>query len=105
MIRRSVENRTKLSVNKSYLGEPLETKLQRVVETKEPVEATSPRMYTERSQGVLPETDIRTDRWEIAQAAMDKVSKSQIAKRTATFEKKEPSESTHATTEKGATIN
>lgn len=102
MIRTSLENRTKFKVNQSYKGEPLEEKLQRIVETKEPVEATSPRMYTERAQGVLPETDIRTDRWEIAQEAMNRVSKSQIAKRTAAFEKNEPSEPIQATSENGA---
>lgn len=39
--------------------------------------------YTERSEGVRPEYDIRTDRFEIAQEAMDKASKSIRAKREA----------------------
>lgn len=31
--------------------------------------------YTQRKDGVLKETDIRTDRWEIGQDAMDHVNK------------------------------
>lgn len=100
----SIKNKTELKVNKSYEGEPLEHTLARITTTKEPIEATSPQMYTERSQGVLPETDIRTDRWEIAREAMDKVHKTQIAKRTESFKKEEkPSESTQATVNSDAT--
>lgn len=105
MTRKTIEQRTTITVNKSYEGESIEKKMARVTETKEPIEATSPQMYTERSQGVLPETDIRTDRWEIAREAMDKVNKATIAKRTATFETKEPSETIQATTENSPTTN
>ena len=37
-------------------------------------------IYTEKEQGVLPEYDIRTDKWEIAQNAMDVVHATNIAK-------------------------
>ena len=39
--------------------------------------------YSERKDGVLPETDIRTDRFDVALDAMDKASKSVRAKREA----------------------
>lgn len=40
-------------------------------------------MYTERSEGVRPDMNIRTDRWEIAVEGMDKVAASRQAKREA----------------------
>lgn len=63
------------------VGESIEEKLRRVTQTNEPIENVAPLIYTERKEGVLPECDIRTDRFNIAQEAMDKVSKSYAAKR------------------------
>lgn len=62
-------------------AESIERYCERITTTNEPVEATVPMIYTERSKGVLPETDIRTDRWEVAQQAMDKVAGAKRAKR------------------------
>lgn len=59
-----------IKCNELYEGESIEEKVRRVVMSKEPIEAISPMIYTERKDGVLPEYDIRTDRWEIAQSAM-----------------------------------
>jgi hypothetical protein len=72
---------TKMNVNKSYEGETLEAKLRRVLNNKEPIKDGAPIIYTERKDGVKPEYDIRTDRWDIAIEAMDKVTKSHKAKR------------------------
>lgn len=96
---RTIGERTTINVNVSYEGETIEKKLQRITQTKEPIEATSPIIFTERDEGVLAETDIRTDRWEIAREAMDAVNKSQIAKRTPMQkqEKEGVSEPTQAT--------
>ena len=63
-------NSIEIKCNKLYEGESIEEKVRRVVMSKEPIEAISPMIYTERKDGVLPEYDIRTDRWEIAQSAM-----------------------------------
>lgn len=60
----------KIKCNELYEGESIEEKVRRVVMSKEPIEAISPMIYTERKDGVKPEYDIRTDRWEIAQSAM-----------------------------------
>jgi predicted GTPase len=54
-------------------GEWIEEKVRRVVENGEPIEDGAPIVYTERKDGVRPEYNIRTDRWEIAQEAMEAV--------------------------------
>lgn len=38
-------------------------------------EQVFPELYQERNEGIDPLCDIRTDKWDIAQAAMDKVSR------------------------------
>ena len=45
------------------------------------LEKGAPIIYTERKDGVLPAYDIRTDRWEIAQKAMEVNQKAISAKR------------------------
>ena len=59
--------------NNSYEAEPLEVKLRRATEGKEPIESVAPMVYTEKSKGVIPEYDIRTDRFELAQEMMEKL--------------------------------
>lgn len=61
-------------------GERIETKVARIVENNEPITDGAPITYTKREDGVLPAYDIRTDRWEIAQQAMDAVNQANIAK-------------------------
>lgn len=65
--------------NDSYEAEPLEVKLRKATEEKTPIESIAPMIYTEKSKGVIPEYDIRTDRFEIAQAAMEKLNKVKFA--------------------------
>lgn len=72
---------SRLRVNKSVVGETLEQKIERIVNNKEPIKDGAPILYTERKQGVLASTNIRTDRFEIAVEAMDKVNKSYKARR------------------------
>lgn len=57
-------------------GEYIEKKVQRIVESGEPIEDSAPIIYTERKDGVLPAYDIRTDRFAIAQDAMEQVNNS-----------------------------
>ena len=54
--------------------------MRRVVENKEPITDGAPIVFTEKKDGVLPQFNIRTDKWEIALDAMDKVQASRIAK-------------------------
>ena len=52
-------------------GEWIEEKVRRVVENGEQIEDGDQIVYTERKDGVRPEYNIRTDRWEIAKDAME----------------------------------
>lgn len=54
-------------------GEYIEEKVRRITENGEPIEDGAPIIYTERKDGVNPAYNIRTDRWEIAQNAMEQV--------------------------------
>ena len=81
MIKYKIRQRTTLKVNNSVEGETIEQKIRRIVENNEPISDTSPLIYTERKDGVLPAYDIRTDRFDIAIEAMDKVTRTTIAKR------------------------
>lgn len=75
-----MENTT-IEVNDSVVGETIEMKMERVVNNNEPITDGAPIVYTERKDGVKPEYDIRTDRFEIAVEAMDKVEKTYKAQR------------------------
>lgn len=57
----------------AWQGESLEDKVRRTMTANAPIEAISPMVYTERKDGVRPETNIRTDKWDIAQQAMDTI--------------------------------
>lgn len=61
-------------------GESIEQKVRRVVENKEPISDGAPIIFTEKKDGILPQFNIRTDKWDIALDAMDKVQASRIAK-------------------------
>ncbi len=62
-------------------GEPIEWKVERLTSNKEPIKDGAPEIFTERKDGVVSGYNIRTDRWEVATDAMDKVQKSVVAKR------------------------
>jgi hypothetical protein len=64
-------------------GEPIEWKIERAMSNNEPITDGAPEIFTERKDGVNAAYNIRTDRWEIATDAMDKVSGSIQAKRDA----------------------
>lgn len=70
-----------LLINNSEEGEAIENKIERIVTQNEPINDGAPLIYTERSEGLKPEYDIRTDRFEIAVEAMDKVAAAKIARR------------------------
>lgn len=71
--------------NLTYQAEPREVKLRKIIsgEANNMEDGVFPTIYTEKKDGVQPEFDIRTDRFEIAIEAMDKINQSaanQIAK-------------------------
>lgn len=61
-------------------GESIEQKVCRITENNEPITDGAPIIYTNRDDGVLPAYNIRTDRWDVAQAAMDAVNQANLAK-------------------------
>ena len=61
-------------------GESIENKVRRITENNEPITDGAPIIYTNRDEGVLPAYNIRTDRWEIAQQAMEAVNQANLAK-------------------------
>lgn len=70
-----------IKTNYEYqLGESIEAKVKRITENNEPITDGAPIIYTNRDDGVLPSYNIRTDRWEIAQQAMDAVNQANLAK-------------------------
>lgn len=71
--------------NLTYQAEPREVKLRKIIngESNNMEDGVFPTIYTEKKDGVQPEFDIRTDRFEVAIEAMDKINQSianQIAK-------------------------
>ena len=72
-------------------GESIEEMLRRVRNSKEPIKADAKVSYTERKDGVVPMYDIRTDRFEFAMNAADRVHATKYAQRMAEdgFEKNE----------------
>jgi len=78
-IKRNV--RTSLSVNQSLDGETIEQKIERITINKEPIKDGAPLIYTDRKDGVQAGYNIKTDRFEIALDAIDKIQKSNQAKR------------------------
>lgn len=89
MYRQNEAKNSSLKRNTSYIGERIEEKVRRILTSKEPIKDGAPLVYTDRKDGVRPEYDIRTDRFELAVAAMDTVSKQHLAKRDAGLKPKE----------------
>lgn len=75
--------KTTLDVNQTYEGESIENKVRRITNNREPIKDTAPLIYTERKDGVQPAYDIRTDRFDLALDATDKIAQHHLAKRKA----------------------
>lgn len=64
----------------TFEGEEIENKVRRIVNNKEPISDGAPIIFTMKADGVQPQYNIRTDRWDIALDAMDNVARAKIAK-------------------------
>lgn len=64
--------KTKMKTNESTIGESIENKMRRLLRDKEPIKDLAPQVFTERKDGVRPEYNIRTDKWEVATDAREK---------------------------------
>ena len=80
MIRPKLYSRPPITNYEFQEGESIENKVRRITENNEPITDGAPIIYTNREDGVLPAYNIRTDRWDVAQAAMDAVNQANLAK-------------------------
>lgn len=88
MIKKDIgRSNTTISCKSETIGEPIEHKIQRIMNNSEPITDGAPIIYMERKEGVLPQYDIRTDRFDIALDAMDIVAKTKVAQRAERQEK------------------
>ena len=62
-------------------GQSIEEFLRKAMAGKEPIQATAKVTYNDRKEGVLPQHDIRTDRWDLAMMQTDKIHATEAAKR------------------------
>lgn len=56
-----------------FEGQSIEEKVRRITTTNDAIEAISPMIYQERKEGIKAAYDIRADKFEVAQAAMDSI--------------------------------
>lgn len=82
-INKKVTAGSQINVSHMYrVGESVEERLKRVTISKEPIETNqSPEIYQERNAGVDFSCDIRTDRFDVAQSAMDTYTKTHMLAR------------------------
>lgn len=81
MFKKRQPTKTTIKTNQAKSGEYIEAKVRRVLNNKEPIKDGAPRIFTERKDGVLPEYDIRQDKWEAAVEATSAIQQSHINKR------------------------
>lgn len=73
----------------TFEGEKLEDKVSRILENNEPISEGVQLSYTKRSDGVRPEFDIRTDKWDLALDKMQYVNESKKNKIKESMKNKE----------------
>ena len=67
-----------------YLKKEYEMEMRKIqADFNEPIDETAPLIYTDRADGVMPQYDIRTDRFDIAMEAYDKITRSAAKKEIA----------------------
>ena len=80
---KAIPNNGRLQSVDIYEGETIEKKVARITLTKEPITDTAPIIYTEKKDGVLPAYNIRTDRFDLAIDAYDKITRTSAKKEIA----------------------
>lgn len=82
-------------------GENIITKIRRILDENEPLTDGAPLIYTPKEDGVRPEYDIRTDKWQIAINAMDRVNAYKLSDYTKNGKNPELKEKTEEQAENG----
>lgn len=78
---KTINRRDGIITNNSLEGELLQDKIMRITTMNEPITDGAPELYFERKHGVIPETNIRTDKWDRAIEMTDVASRTHVAKR------------------------
>lgn len=81
MYKKQKTSRETLKGKIAYIGESIEKKIARVLSNKENIKDQAPLIYTDRKDGVQPDYDIRTDKYEYLVEGHDALAKSKRAKR------------------------
>lgn len=82
MLTNKITQKTEFKNTDRVSGDTIEMKIRKMMDNKEPMKGMGTGLlYTPRKDGVLPETDIRTDRFEIAVEATSRIAASYAAKR------------------------
>lgn len=99
MRKRRITNTGIIRKNETYEAKSIETMLAERMEGQDIEMGGKALLYTEKKDGVIPETNIRSDRWDLAMMALDSVERSRIARRDGTgdVKKDKPNESLQGT--------
>ena len=79
MYKKPIFKKSSIHRSKTEIGLPIQDKIKNVLEQNENLNE-APLIYTEKADGVMAGYNIRTDKWEIAVEAMDKINKIRTAK-------------------------
>ena len=79
MERKCKMTKTQLSRPVDNEAESIEQMIRRITKSGEPIPENVPPIYTEKKDGIIPDYDIRTDRFNIALDATDKYTASKRA--------------------------
>lgn len=80
-----------ININKTYEGQTIEEMINKIYEGKDTIQAESPPIYCNRNDGVRPEYNIRTDRFDIALKTATEANVKDINRRLKTTEKADES--------------
>lgn len=94
--------KTSINLNQGFEGETIEQRIERIVNNKEAITDGAPRIYTERADGVIPEYDIRTDKWDRVLDAKDKIDADAYIKRSERIQEYNEKRNPKKNGEKGA---
>lgn len=101
MRKKTIKPTNRLIRNESYEGKPIEKQLREMKEGLVVEFQNKPEIYTARKDGVVPEYDIKTDKFDMMLAATDKLARARIAKQNE-FDKAENKEGSAETGDKTA---
>lgn len=64
---------TTIKCSEQYPAESLEKKLERIFNNQETIDSSAPLLYSEKDEGIPASMNVRSDKWEYACEAADKI--------------------------------